>query len=97
MAEALPVLRAAFEALQKLERKYIMEFKSFANPPAQTVNVLGGVLILFGQKSLDWKTAMTVLGNTNFLDMLTNYDRDNIPDATLNKLKKFVTEKNMIV
>ena len=36
----------------------------------------------------DWPTAKKVLGDSNFLNSLKNYDKDNIPEPTIKKLQK---------
>jgi hypothetical protein len=36
----------------------------------------------------DWPTAKKVLGDSNFLNNLKNYDKDNIPEPTIKKLQK---------
>ena len=38
----------------------------------------------------DWASAKTVLGDGNFLKKLYEYDKDNIPQPILNKLKKYI-------
>ena len=38
----------------------------------------------------DWATAKTVLGDSQFLKKLYDYDKDNVPDALLKKLKKYI-------
>jgi hypothetical protein len=39
---------------------------------------------------LDWASAKLVLGDTNFLKKLQEYDKDKISDALLKKLKEYV-------
>ncbi len=38
----------------------------------------------------DWAAAKQVLGDGNFLKRLMEYDKDNISEATIKKLKKYV-------
>jgi dynein heavy chain len=38
----------------------------------------------------DWAAAKVVLGDSNFLKQLYEYDKDNIPDALLKKVKKYI-------
>ena len=46
-----------------------------------------GVCIMLDEKP-DWPTAKKVLGDSNFLNNLKNYDKDNIPEPTIKKLQK---------
>jgi len=39
---------------------------------------------------LDWASAKLILGDTNFLNKLQEYDKDKISDALLKKLKEYV-------
>lgn len=38
----------------------------------------------------DWLSAKQVLGDQNFLKRLYEYDKDNIPDSIIKKLKKYI-------
>ena len=38
----------------------------------------------------DWATAKSVLGEGNFLKKLYDYDKDNIPEPIIKKLKKYI-------
>ena len=38
----------------------------------------------------DWAAAKTMLGDANFLKKLMEYDKDNISEALLKKLKKYI-------
>ena len=38
----------------------------------------------------DWASAKGVLGDSNFLKKLYDYDKDNIPESMLKKLKKYI-------
>ena len=38
----------------------------------------------------DWAAAKSVLGDSNFLKRLYDYDKDHMPDNLLKKLKKFI-------
>ena len=46
-----------------------------------------GVCVMLDEKP-DWPTAKKVLGDSNFLNNLKNYDKDNIPEPTIKKLQK---------
>ena len=45
------------------------------------------VCVLKGEKA-DWDTAKRLLGDSNFMRSLEEFDKDNIPDAYIKKLQK---------
>jgi dynein heavy chain len=55
--------------------------------------VLEAVNIMLGEKT-DWSSCKSVIVDINFMDRLKSYDRNNIPEACLKKIK--VTHKNKI-
>lgn len=86
LAKAIPALKEAEEALNKLNKNDITEIKGFASPPPAVVMVLEAVCILLGEKS-DWDSAKKVMMEMGFLDRLRTYDRNTIPDSILKKLR----------
>jgi len=44
----------------------------------------------------DWASAKVLLGDSNFLKRLYEYDKDNIPDAMLKKLKKYIENPKFV-
>jgi len=93
---ALPALKAAEDALAKLDKKDITEVKSFAKPPKAVQTVMEAVCILLGEKP-DWDTAKIVLSRGTFMEELINYDRENVPPAYIQKVKKYVENPEMAV
>ena len=55
-----------------------------------------GVCIMLDEKP-DWPTAKKVLGDSQFLNNLKTYDKDNIPEPTIKKLQKYINDENMQV
>merc|ERR1719219_4281 len=51
------------------------------------------VCILMGVKP-DWASAKVMLGDSQFMNKLMAYDKDNIPLSTLKKLKKYIDNPN---
>lgn len=50
-----------------------------------------GVCLLFKKKDSDWKTAQALMNDLNeFVSNLKNYDKDNIPESIINKLRRVV-------
>jgi dynein heavy chain, axonemal len=91
LAEALPALNAAVDSLKALNKNDITEIKSFPKPPPLVQMTMEAVCILKGEKP-DWDTAKKLLSDTNFLKSLEEFDKDNIPDAAIKKLKKYVDD-----
>ncbi|XP_041350374.1 dynein heavy chain 12, axonemal-like isoform X3 [Gigantopelta aegis] len=102
LAEALPALEAALAALDTLKPADITIVKSMKNPPIGVKVVMAAVCIMKdikpdrindpekpGQKILDyWGPSKKLLGDMNFLNMLKEYDRDNIPPHCMAKIRK---------
>ena len=84
---ALPALENAVKALKSLTKADITEVKSFQKPPEAVRIVMEAVCTLLGEKE-SWDNAKAVLGKSDFMDRLTGYDKDNIPDARLKKLRR---------
>jgi len=84
---AMPALESAKKALASLTKADITEVKSFTNPPTAVRIVMEAVCVLLGEKEA-WDNAKKVLGRSDFLDMLVNFDKDNIAESRLKKLRK---------
>lgn len=84
---ALPAMESAVKALKSLTKADITEVKSFANPPKAVQVVMDAVCVMLGEKE-GWDSAKKLLGKSDFMDLLTNFDKDNIPEARLKKLRK---------
>ena len=44
----------------------------------------------------DWPTAKGLLSDPNFLKRLMDYDKDNVADSTLKKLKKYIDNPKFV-
>jgi dynein heavy chain len=84
---ALPALESAVKALNSLTKADITEVKSFTNPPNAVRIVMEAVCVMMGEKE-SWDVAKKLLGKSDFLDSLQNYDKDNIAESRLKKLRK---------
>ena len=82
---AMPALAAAVDALKSLNKNDITEIKGFKSPPPLVMKVMEAVCILLGAKP-DWDSAKKVLGDTQFLQKLMDYDKDNIAPAAIKKI-----------
>ena len=63
-----------------------------AQAPAVQIT-MEGVCIMLDEKP-DWPTAKKVLGDSQFLQNLKTYDKDNIPEPTIKKLQKYINDEN---
>ncbi|XP_041984652.1 dynein axonemal heavy chain 12 [Aricia agestis] len=102
LALALPILEDAIAALNTLKPADITIVKSMKNPPATVKLVMAAVCVMKGippdkipdpnnpgKKMLDyWGPSKRILGDMAFLDSLRNFDKDNIPVATMQKIRK---------
>ncbi|XP_053734095.1 dynein axonemal heavy chain 7 isoform X1 [Synchiropus splendidus] len=93
LAEAMPILKSALEALDTLTQNDITMVKSMKSPPNAVKMVMEAICILKGikpdripdpskpgKKVEDyWGPAKKLLGDMKFLQSLHDYDKDNIP------------------
>ena len=100
LAEAMPALEEALAALDTLKPADITIVKSMKNPPAGVKLVMSAVCVMkdikpdratdpsTGQKVLDyWGPSKRLLGDMNFLGMLKEYDKDNMPNHVVTKIR----------
>ena len=88
LGRALPALEKAMIEVEKLDKAAITEVKSFSTPPDAVVMVMAAVMILFKGKQ-DWKSSKSKLSESTFLHQVKSYDKDNISNSMLNKIRKF--------
>ncbi|XP_071942686.1 dynein axonemal heavy chain 6-like [Antedon mediterranea] len=93
--EALPALDAAQKALDSLDKSDIAELKVFSKPPDLVMTVMEAVCIVLQVKP-DWASAKQLLGDPTFLKKLMEYDKDNIADSLLKKLKKYIENPKFV-
>ncbi|MGH0158032.1 UNVERIFIED_CONTAM: hypothetical protein FKN15_035543 [Acipenser sinensis] len=93
--EALPALEAANKALDSLDKADISEVRVFPKPPDLVQTVMEAICILLNAKP-DWSSAKQVLGDSNFLRKLMEYDKDNIKPHILQKLQKYIHNPDFI-
>ncbi|KAM3174254.1 hypothetical protein ACTXT7_010920 [Hymenolepis weldensis] len=102
--EALPALYASLEAVKSLNKVDIIEVRSMMRPPEGVRLVIEAVCIMKDVKpkkvagdkpglKIDdyWEPGKALLQDPGkFLESLLNYDRDNIPDAIINKIQPYI-------
>uniref|UniRef100_A0A4W3JLB2 Dynein axonemal heavy chain 6 n=1 Tax=Callorhinchus milii TaxID=7868 RepID=A0A4W3JLB2_CALMI len=93
--EAMPALDAAIKALDSLDKADISEVRVFTKPPDLVMTVMEAMCILLNAKT-DWASAKQVLGDSNFLKKLVEYDKDNIKPQVLQKLQKYLINPDFV-
>ncbi|RKO89233.1 dynein heavy chain and region D6 of dynein motor-domain-containing protein [Blyttiomyces helicus] len=102
--EALPALDAALESLNSLSKNDVIEVRSMQRPPEGVKLVIEAVCIMKqvkpkkidgdkpGKKVDDyWEPGRGLLADPQkFLDSLMNFDKDNIAEATVQKIKPYI-------
>ncbi|KAL6618330.1 dynein heavy chain and region D6 of dynein motor-domain-containing protein [Neocallimastix sp. 'constans'] len=101
LAEALPLLNSALEALDTLKKQDIDEVKAMKNPPAGVKLVMEAVCVMkdikpekipdpsgSGKMVQDyWKPSVKMIGDPKFLSSLKSYDKDDIPPHIIKKIR----------
>jgi dynein heavy chain len=93
--EAMPAYESAIKALATLDKKSVQEMKSFPNPPAMVQFTLEAVCILLSVKP-DWSESKKLMNQSDFMDLLKNYDKDNIDPKIVKKLKKYYDDPRFL-
>ena len=103
LAVAMPLLESALKALDTLTKNDITEIKMMKSPPQPVRLVMEAVCVLKGVKAARkkdeasgkmvddyWDAAKKMCMESNFLNSLREYDKDNIPEKIINKIKPYV-------
>ncbi|TGZ66131.1 hypothetical protein CRM22_005485 [Opisthorchis felineus] len=108
--EAMPALFESLEALKSLNKNDITEVRAMMRPPEGVRLVIETVCIMKdvkpkkvagdkpGVKVDDyWEPGKLLLQDPGkFLDSLLNYDKDNIPDAIIAKIKPYIESESFM-
>lgn len=108
LAQAIPVLEEAIQALNTLKPADITLVKSMKNPPEVVKLVMAAVCVIkgvmpdrindpaTGKKIIDfWGPSKRVLGDMGFLQSLKDFDKDNILPDIMRKIRKdFIPHKD---
>ncbi|EFJ08822.1 hypothetical protein SELMODRAFT_131043 [Selaginella moellendorffii] len=95
LAEALPALEAAAEALNSLKKEEITEIRSFAKPHILVQKVCECVVILRGIKDVSWKGAKAMMADNRFLATLMEFDKDSITEKQMRALKEYFKDPKL--
>ncbi|KAK2587842.1 hypothetical protein KPH14_003939 [Odynerus spinipes] len=101
LQEVMPILNAANAALNTLTPQDIQIVKSMKRPPAGVRLVMAAVCILKDIKpervetpegTVDdyWKGSLRILSDMKFLESLLNFDKDNIPERIMAKIRSTI-------
>uniref|UniRef100_A0A1I8MKN2 AAA+ ATPase domain-containing protein n=1 Tax=Musca domestica TaxID=7370 RepID=A0A1I8MKN2_MUSDO len=109
LAEAIPALEAALDALNTLKPADIFVVKSMKNPPYGVKLVLEAVCVLKGLKPDRkpdasgrmvedyWAASLRMVSDMKFLESLKTFDKDNIPPAIIKKIReKYVADRDFV-
>lgn len=108
LAQAVPVLEDALQALNTLKPADITLVKSMKNPPSAVKLVMAAVCVMkgvpadrindpaTGKKIVDfWGPSKRILGDMGFLQSLKDYDKDDINPDIMKKIRKdFIPHKD---
>ncbi|XP_076179047.1 dynein axonemal heavy chain 7 isoform X1 [Ptiloglossa arizonensis] len=100
LAEVMPILKRAQVALNTLTTTDIAEIRAMKQPPYGIKLIIEAICVLKQIKPervlqpdgtyLEdyWRSALRMLSDVKFLDSLLNYDKDNIPDHVIERIRK---------
>ncbi|XP_066592221.1 dynein axonemal heavy chain 7-like [Prorops nasuta] len=107
LAEAMPILKRAEDALKTLTVADIAVVKAMKSPPYLVRLVMEAICVLRqvkpekiqgkdGHAVADyWKASLRILSDTRFLDSLVNFDKDNIPQNVIDTIRReYLTDEN---
>lgn len=83
----LACLEEANAALLLIEKKHIVELKSFNSPPPLVHLVLDAICVMFGIEPA-WENARKILSDTNVVQTMLHYDKDSIPNDLLSRVEQ---------
>ncbi|KAJ1514588.1 Dynein heavy chain 1, axonemal [Coelomomyces lativittatus] len=109
--EAIPALAAALESLNSLSKNDVVEIRTMQRPPEGVKLVMEAVCIMKGikPKKIDgdkpgkkvddyWEVGKSLLSDPGkFLDSLMTYDKDNIPENVIQKIKPYIDNPDFAV
>lgn len=102
LAEAIPALESALEALDTLKPADISMVKAMKNPPGPVKVVMEAICVMKNVKPARikdpsgsgkmvedyWGSALKMLGDAHFLQGLKTYDKDNIDPKIMERIRK---------
>jgi dynein heavy chain len=95
LEQALPHLESSIEAINSIDKGEIAEMRGFKQVPELVLHVLEAVCILLGVKP-DWQTAKNLLAEPSLIQQLIDYDKDNVSDAVLKRIRRYIENPKFI-
>ena len=96
LAKAMPIYQSALAALDTLNKNDIIEMKSYAKPPEDLVLVINCVCFLL-DKPENWDEGKKLMNQPDgFITSLKTFDKNNIKEAKLKKLKKYTQDPKFV-
>ena len=96
LANTMPILESANEAVGRLTNKDIGEVRAYANPPKDIMNVMAAVLTVLGKPNADWAAVKKEMTDPKFMKRIVDLDRDNMPEATMKRIESFTKKDNFL-
>lgn len=82
----LACLEEANAALLLIEKRHIVEIKSFNSPPLLVHLVLDAICVMFSMEPT-WENARRILSDSNVVQNMLSYDKDAMSDEILTRLE----------
>jgi dynein heavy chain len=90
LGKAKPALDAADTAVSELDKDQVFELKKTTSPNQATKITCECLLVYLGydkKSQADWLTAQKAMAAGDFLKQLKNYDKENLPEKILARVK----------
>ena len=81
--------------MSRLTKGDIAEVKAYANPPRNVIMAMGAVAVMLNKPD-DWASIKKELTDPAFMKRLINFDKDNISDAVIKKLERYVNNPEFL-
>ena len=95
LSNAQPALEAANKAVAALSKDDITELKKVNSPNKGTEIALECTLLYLGATKPDWSQAQKEMSKIDFLNRIQKYDKDNISEKVLAKVRKIVNDRKI--
>eukprot|EP01135_Chromosphaera_perkinsii_P007968 Nk52_evm40s1073 gene=Nk52_evmTU40s1073 len=97
LAAAVPIIDNAIKAIQSVTKSQLIELRSFMKPPAQVINIINTVMILFRvprknkAQQFTWEEAKKLM-NSRFIERILSFNKDDVPDEILKELGPIIKD-----
>ena len=90
-----PVLESAKKALSNISASDITELRSFSKPPMDVQKVVECICILLKKEDLSWKSAKSMMSNTEFRNNLMSLDCDTLTHHQIHHIEKILKSSEL--